>query len=138
MMVVTQSGCMTIGPMAAQKTPVAEVAQQSANGMYKVDMLPLVGNGTSFQGQIRSNMTVQNALEESGALKSVRNANITVFRIVRGSGKTLKLPVNLQSRKKLVRFEEDYALHPGDRIVVKSGSATGLDKMIESVFPQSK
>ncbi len=135
---LTQSGCMTLKPMTTSKAIVAEDESQSANGMYKVDMVPLVGKRTSFQGQIRNNMTVQNALEESGALKKIRNAKITCYRIVQGTGRPLTLPVNLQSGKRLVRFEEDYSLHSGDRIVIEAKNSTGLDQVFESLFPKAK
>lgn len=132
---LAQSGCSTLTNLKVEP-PVTPVPEQAANGMFMVDFVPLVGKRTSFKGQIRNNMTVQDALEESEALKQIRNAKVTVFRIVRGSGKPLKLPVNLMRGKRQVKFEEDYALHPGDRIVVEARGANGLDKVIENLFPK--
>lgn len=129
---MAQSGCSTLTTL--KKEPAPPLPEQAANGMYMVDFVPLVGKQTSFKGQIRNNMTVQDALEESEAFKQVRNAKVTVYRIVRGSGKALKLPVNLMRGKRQVKFEEDYALHPGDRIVVEAGG-NGLDKVIDNLFP---
>lgn len=134
-MSVAQSGCSTLSTMANNK-PVPPVAEEAANGMYMVDFVPFVGKSTSFKGQIRGNMTVQNALEESEAFKRVRNAKITIYRIVRGSGKPLKLPVSLMRGRRQVKFEEDYALHPGDRIVVETKGAAGLDQVLDNLMPK--
>lgn len=130
---IMQSGCSTLDTLASSESvpPVSEPGK----GMYMVDMVPLAGKQTSFKGKIRSNMTVQNVLEESGALKKIRNPKITVYRIIRGKGKPLKLPVPMQSGKRIVKFENDYSIHPGDRIVVKSNSG-GLDNLMQSLLPQ--
>lgn len=129
------SGCSTLGSMSISESVIPPAAEGEVNGMYMVDMVPLVGKKASHKGQIRGNMTVQNALDESGALKKMRNVKITVFRIVQGSGRTLKLPVKLQSAKRIVKFEQDYSLHPGDRIVVEARSALGLDQVLNSLMP---
>jgi hypothetical protein len=129
---MAQTGCSTLNTFAdANSAP--PVAGQPANGMYMVDIVPMVGKQTSYKGQIRPNMTVQNALEESQALKRMRAAEINVFRIVKGSGKTLKLPVHLQPGKKIAKFEEDYALHSGDRIVVEAKGSSGME-IFDSMF----
>lgn len=104
-------------------------APSGPQGMYLVDMVPFMGESISHKGQIRNNMTVQNALEESGALKKFRKMEVQLYRIVQGSGRTLNMPVEMQPGKKLVKFEQDYALHPGDRIVVKPGGGAGLEKV---------
>ena len=133
-MTVAQSGCSTLNTLASK--PIPPMPEESANGMYMVDFVPFVGKSTSFKGQIRGNMTVQNALEESEAFKRVRNAKITIYRIVRGSGKPLKLPVTLMRGRRQVKFEEDYALHPGDRIVVETKGAAGLDQVLDNLMPK--
>jgi hypothetical protein len=69
-------------------------------------------------------MTVQAALEKSGAIRRYRNMDISILRIVEGTGQPLVLKVSYQPAKKMVSTEQDYALLPGDRVLVEP--ATGL------------
>jgi len=127
-----QSGCSTLQPLSNSAPPVAG---QAVAGMYMVNVFPAFGGKeTSFKGQIRGNMTVQNALEESGAMKMARKADIELFRVVQGSGRTLKMPVEFQKGTSLVKFEQDYALHPGDRLVIRGKAGSGMGKVLDSIL----
>ena len=123
-LVFVLSGCSSLSMLPSGKMEVPPASEQeNAQGMYLVDIHPSFAKKTSYKGQLRPGMTVQNALEESGAFGKVKGMEVDLYRIVEGKGRTLKMPVELQKGKRVVRFEQDYAVHPGDRIVVKAKSS---------------
>jgi hypothetical protein len=58
-----------------------------------------------------------------------------IYRIVEESGRGLKLPVEYNSGEKAVMQNQNYALHPNDRIVVTNRSNNAIDKIIDSFNP---
>jgi len=91
--------------------------------------------GEIYEGQIDGPLFVQDALERSGATERYRSMDILIYRIVKDSGKGLKLPVEYESSGKSVTHNQNYALHPNDRIVVTQRSQNVIDKFIDSVNP---
>ena len=85
------------------------------------------------RGVIDGPITVQTVLERSGAIEKFRNMEITIMRVVKESGHGLRLPVDYQGGKKAVRPEQDYAIHPNDRILIESRSNNAIDKIVESL-----
>ena len=61
--------------------------------------------------------------------------DIMIYRIVKESGRGLKLPVEYNSGEKVVMQNQNYALHPNDRIVVTNRSNNAIDKIIDSFNP---
>jgi hypothetical protein len=75
---------------------------------------------------------VQQALEQTGALKRYRRAKIELYRqLPQGGGH--KLPIELDRGKRQVPTGSDYALHPNDRIVITEDTSTIVDDMLESL-----
>lgn len=73
---------------------------------------------------------VQQALEQSGAIKKFRRAKIELYRqLPQGGGH--KLPVEFDRNNRRVPPGSDYALHPDDRIVVTEDNSTVLDDMLD-------
>jgi protein involved in polysaccharide export with SLBB domain len=91
---------------------------------YQVEMANMVGRPQIYEGQLEKNMTVQQALEKSGAIRRYRKMDVSIMRVVEETGQPLKLVVNYNGAKRLVSPEQDYALLPGDRVVVEP--AVGL------------
>ena len=129
------TGCSTLDTASNSAPPITgETSNVAVNGMYAVNVFPAFGEkATSFKAKIRGNMTVQNALEESGAIKSARNAEIKLHRIVQGTGRIVKMPVEMQTNGRSVSFQHDYALHSGDRLVIR-GKTTGVAKLLDGLF----
>ena len=86
---------------------------------YQVEMSNMVGMPTVYEGQLEKDMTVQGALERSGAIRRYRKMDVSVLRVVEGSGQPLKMVVQYNPGKKMVSPEQDYALLPGDRVIVQ-------------------
>lgn len=122
------SGCQTMGTFGNKNIPTDNSAKSTAQ--YQVVMAPAVGKAQVYTGNISENLTVQGALEESGALKKFRTMKIDLFRVVEGSGQTLKMACELQPSKKIVKFEQDYQILPGDRLVVTADNG-GIDKILK-------
>jgi hypothetical protein len=101
----------------------------------RVEMSGGFSNVEFYEGQIDGPMFVQDALERSGATERYRAMDILVYRVVKESGRGLKLPVEYESGGKLVMQNQNYALHPNDRIVVTNRSLNAIDKIIDSLNP---
>ena len=86
-----------------------------------------------FQGEIDGPITVQTALERSGAISKFRGMDIMIYRVVQETNRGLKLPVDYQYRERAVVSHQDYALHPNDRIVVTPTSNNALDKFVDTL-----
>ncbi|MDA7903358.1 hypothetical protein N9B31_06815 [Mariniblastus sp.] len=102
---------------------------------YRVEMSGGFSNVEFYEGQIDGPMFVQDALERSGATERYRAMDILVYRVVKESGRGLKLPVEYESGGKMVMQNQNYALHPNDRIVVTNRSLNAIDKIIDSLNP---
>ena len=121
------SGCITINPFVAQ--PSAEQVQVDPSQTYTVYMNSK-GTGQGYHGVLADEAVyVQDALELSGATRKYRNMKIRVLRSVDGSGRVLNMPVNYNASRKLVEDETNYAVHPGDKILV----SRKFDNAVESV-----
>ncbi len=99
---------------------------------YFVEMHPIIGKAKLFQGAISQPTTVQNALQQSGAFKMTNSMTVDLHRQLPNGG-VLKLPVEFKKNRQ-VKYEQDYALHPHDRIVVQAKSNSPLDKLVDQVF----
>ncbi len=129
--VLLSSGCATL-PSFGGRAPVKTEQKYSPDAdMYVVDIHPAHGQPTRWEGPILKGMTVQSALEASGALGKIRNADVEVIRPVPENGTVLRMPADLQPNKRLVKYEQDYAILPGDRIVVKPAQTqNALEKLL--------
>ncbi len=119
-------GCKPFEPFNSDQIPLKDDSQ-SRVPMYRVEMMNSMGGAAVHTGKIAEAATVQGALEQSGALRRFRGARIDLYRFVPEKRTVLKLPVELQPGKRLVRVDQDYALLPGDRIVVRGRSPFGND-----------
>jgi len=127
------SGCATVNV----KMPAESPAVDAAPG-YKVIFGTRKGKMPEiFYGQITGNVTVQAALQESGALKRFkRGMRVDLARRLE-NGRVLKLPVNYDVDSGRVMSEQDYAIHPGDEILVRradQGMLNDVFKNLKSPF----
>jgi hypothetical protein len=116
-------GCASfanLSPFGRQATELDKDPSQQ----YVVEMANMMGQSTTYEGQLEENMTVQTALVRSGATRRYRNMEIAILRTVEGTGYPLRMVVRYSPAQRMVVPEEDYALLPGDRIYIKPG--TGL------------
>ena len=114
--------------------PTQQPSSPSA-GMYQVQTTGGFSKPTMFQGELIGDVTVQDALEASGAISKNRGLEVVVMRVVEDTGRGLRMPVDYDSRKKAVSPEQNYSLHPNDRIVVTARSTSPLDKFVKAIAP---
>ena len=131
---VCLSGCSALNTFNKSDVLSAENSAPS-KGIYQVEMSGSFHKSTVFQGEIDGPITVQTALERSGAIDKFRGMDILIYRVVQETGQGLKMPVEYKYSQKKVRPEQDYAIHPNDRIVVSSRSNNALDKLVDSINP---
>ena len=124
--IALSSGCMTLTPFANKSIPTD--SGKASSGEYQVVLVPSMGKSTTYSGRVTDGLTVQGTLEQSGALKKFRNMDVELYRVVPESGKTLKMAFDFQPSKRILKFEQDYQILPGDRIVVKA-QANALEKL---------
>lgn len=133
------TGCSSLDSLASKKVPVVENSVQS--GQYRVEMHSSLGKAKPYVGTIAGDMTVQDALESSGAIKKYRAMDIEVLRVVdtQDSGpRGLRMKVNFESRYRSVMPEQNYSLHNGDRIVIKPLNKNPLSKVVGMLGQQSE
>lgn len=125
------TGCAVL-PSLTVEGDNPESPAQDGEGRFIVEKHPWLGKPELYHGVISKPITIQEALNESGAGNMARSAEVDLIRRLPDGG-VLKLPVEF-NKDKQVKFEQDYALHPGDRIVVRAKSESPLDKLVDQVF----
>ena len=101
-------------------------------GQYQMQLIPSRGQPSVEKINITGPLTVQDALEASGAIKKFRGMKISLGRIVKDKSELLKLPVEYQMRSKSVRDEQNYQILPGDTITVSPLKSDTIDKLIKT------
>ena len=133
-LLIASSGCSTLN-MFSQPAVLPEEEPAPSKGMYQVEMSGSFHKSTVYQGEIDGPITVQTVLERSGAIDKFRGMDILIYRVVQETGQGLKMPVEYKYSQKMVSPEQDYAIHPNDRIVVSSRSNNALDRLVDSITP---
>lgn len=123
------TGCSTL-PLASTAGNIEAAATADA-GQYQVKMKTF-GGSKMYRGTIDGPITIQTALERSGAIKKYRTMEIELFRNVEGRLQPLKMPAIYDAAKKMVRPETDYGLLAGDSILVKPQTQNPLGKVMGS------
>jgi len=126
------AGCSTLDSIGKKNFPAETTAM--GQDVYLVEMHKNGKQPIQYTGRINASSpnptTVQTALEESGAINKYRSMQITVYRKVAGSAQSLKMPVTFDNGTNAVSVEQDYALHPSDRVVVKHNSSNPFGKVL--------
>ncbi len=81
-------------------------------------------------GELKEGLTIQGALDEYGLTKQYRTAEITLLRPVPEKGQVIKMACEFQPGEPLIKFEQDYALHAGDRILIRPKKSM-LEKLVD-------
>jgi hypothetical protein len=128
------AGCSVFKEQASPKL-TAEVTPGPAPdappvARYVVEIRPAKGKPQSVEKQLTETVHVQTALEQTGAAKKFERASVDVFRPL-PSGGWHKMTVEFDHDARAVPPEYDYAVLPGDRIVVTEDTRTIFDDMME-------
>lgn len=135
------TGCTSLGQQANQDltatvTPAADLTanpQTSAEAKYAVEFHYDEDRKQpeSMERPFSGTLHAQEALEQSGALKKFRRCEISlVRRLPNGMGHQIPLEYDRVTRR--VNPEFDYALLPGDRLLVTEDVSTIIDDMMQN------
>jgi len=123
------SGCMAVNVEMPDEPPVMDAVPG-----YKVIFGTSKGKVPKiFDGQITDNITVQDALQESGALKRFRRGMRVDLARRLENGRVLKMPVNYDIDSRRVLSEQNYAVHPGDEILVRRADPGMLNDVFKNM-----
>jgi hypothetical protein len=78
---------------------------------------------------------VQDVLVATKAIRGFRNPDVAILRPTGNVVEpTLKLACNFNSKADKVSLETDYAVLPGDRVVVQAGPAVSVSQLFSSIL----
>ena len=83
---------------------------------------------------VKPGMVVQNVLEDSGALDRFSRMSIKLKRRVDGQQGYLPLTAVYDHGRKTVRPESNYAIRPGDFLIVTEDPTTSTDEMVQQLL----
>lgn len=117
---------------ASSKKAAAEETASQAN--CTVEMHGGSKRPKAVQVPITPNTHVQDVLVASKAAKRFSNPEVVlVRRVENGSQRTLKLACRYDRKEDRIAWDTDYAVHPGDRILVREDQANPMGSMLNSV-----
>jgi hypothetical protein len=130
-------GC-SVFPSAADQ--LAQYAQPSPSApeaaavekKITLEVRPLSGRSRTVEVPLAEVPHVQLAYERSRELKKFRRTELEIYRPT-ANGSRLRMPSRVNPKTKQVTSETDYAIHPGDYIVVNEIPHTLWDDMMEQV-----
>jgi hypothetical protein len=127
-------GCSVFKDQASPKLS-AEVTPGDAPGApptakYVVEIRPDDGKAKSVEKALTEPIHVQTAIEQTGAAKKFARADIALFRPL-PSGGWHKMALEYDRETHSVPPEFDYAVLPGDRIVVTEDTTTVFDDVMQ-------
>ena len=139
------SGCVSSLPQNTQipDLPVAKERESTTGSHYKVITPTRSGNPHIFRGSIPEDkgITIQEVLEKSGTTQKYRAMMVDIARRIPETGEVLKLPVKYDPNEGTVSPEQNYAILPGDEILIRPDSFNLIDaalKMIVGDDPMSR
>jgi hypothetical protein len=121
------SGCATLG---IGRSPDTKTPEQP---MCTVRIQGSLGADRTYQQVVREGMTAQNILEESGQAARHGNFTIDILRQIDQPPGFVKMPVAYDSSKDRIPFESDYAIHPGDQVVIRPHTLSAFETIADSL-----
>lgn len=103
---------------------------QPNQGVVTVELHPTRGKITRGEIPMTDMMTVQDALQKSGATKKFRNLNFEVVRFNKEKGKQVKMGGSYLPEKRTAAAHYNYALRPGDRVNVTEDTSSATDSVL--------
>lgn len=140
--VLLSTGC-AVTPTDSQKSPLAalvggsqskqtEEAKPTGPVVY-VHVIPEIGRPRRVDVPYTQGATVQHAITQAKALKRFSNVKIEVIRTDKQTGQRVKMNSRYLASKRRIAISDDYALYPGDYIVVQEDTKTQLDQILDPV-----
>jgi hypothetical protein len=97
---------------------------------YVVEIRPETGKPKAVEKQLTEPIHVQTAMEQTGALKKFDRSMISIYRQLPNGG-VHKMDLEFDREQKRIAPEYDYAILPGDRIIVTEDPRNMMDDVME-------
>ncbi|HUE72494.1 MAG TPA: hypothetical protein VMP01_16540 [Pirellulaceae bacterium] len=131
----SSAGCTTLG-MKGLGGMLGEDDQPAAidpSSSYQVVFVPTDGKPQQLQRTLSGSVHVQEALDQVGAAKKFRRIEVELVRPLPNGGHH-RILCEYDVATKQVTPEFDYALLPGDRLIVKEDPSNMFDDMLSSAL----
>lgn len=128
LMVLTGLGCQTFSGSGPDATEIGGMPEQP---MIMVDMQSGESTEKSVKLPLASAPTLQAAVDQSKATRKFKRFHIAISRLPQkpgGQPQTLVSKYDHVSKK--IPFDSDYALRPGDRVVIVEDKTSVVDDML--------
>ena len=125
---VLATGCSTLS--GDKSADPADLAQEPVPaGSYVVEFQSHGQKPTVKNFALVGSPTIQDALEQSGALKKFSNLDIVLVRTVPGTQKRHKMKIDFDPKYDTVPPQGNYALRPNDHLIIGHGAVNPLDTL---------
>ena len=102
--------------------------------MIAVQIRPAHGKAKNVEIPLKPNMTLQDVINTTKS--NFRNNLAYIVRTSPVTGEKHKLPGKFGSNRR-VSLETDYAIQPGDRVVITQDTSTSFDRVMQSLVGRS-
>ncbi len=137
LIVTTMTGCAGLGsPKSAVRAELSQtgITTTSADGAGKMVVIfqPDQGQPERLELPLTEPTTVQQTLVQTGALKKFGRIEVEIHRQRPGGGGYFVIPCEYDRSTRQIDPVNDYALMPGDRVVVKEDPSGVIDDILQS------
>lgn len=116
--------------LQAQVMPGASGAPAAPQAKVVVEVHPNKGESKLVERALTEPTSAQQMLEQSGMTKKFRRMTVDLVRPLPAGGHH-KIALTYDRQTKRLTSETDYALQPGDRLIIIEEDKTALDDMME-------
>ncbi len=125
------SGCaMHLWNADPAKSQLADQVEQPQATVY-LEYQSASGKQSQTEVPLPANATVQDLIHQTKAHRKFRRIKVVLVRSA--NQEPFKMPVAYNNDKDQVLPANNYALHPGDRLLIKQDTDTVLDDMIKKL-----
>jgi hypothetical protein len=127
---VSTCGCaMKLWNADPAQAELADIASQPQATVY-VEYHAASGKKSREEVPLQPNMTVQGLITQTKADKKFRRITVDLVRTT--GGEPHKLKITYLNEANRVDYTFDYALHPGDRLLIKQDTTSQLAAMLKT------
>lgn len=133
----TAAGCSTFKPRQLDVlhlfTPRRPKPPAEGEPGYTVTLVPSSGGSESFRMPLEEMVTIQEALEQSGAIREFDRIELFLERTIPNTDRVHRMKITFDRAKHAVTPETDYAIRSGDRLIVKEDASNIFDDTFKAV-----
>ena len=134
--VIGLTGCQTLFTAPGEQASPPRVEPQSqVKSQVTVEVRPANGKPTKNQLVHSENMRLQDAV--AATRTKFRNKDVYIVRLSPRTGQKHKLSGVYDRANRRVTMETDYALQPGDRVVIAQNTSTSLERVMKNFLGRS-